>query len=87
MTYLAQIIRPTACCKSDFGIGDVVKVQMLQPSDGRWFCSVCKAFYPPGEVMAYIKYPDAIPAYRLKNLPPPDQVEQYDNAPLEAETA
>lgn len=87
MTYLAQVIRPTSCCKSNADIGNVVNVRTLKPSDGNWVCNECDSFVPPGEVMAYIDHPYAIPAYRLKNLPPPDQVEQHDNAPLEAETA
>lgn len=87
MTYLAQVIRPTACCKSNVDIGLVVNVYTLKPSRGNWFCDQCYAIAPHGEVMAYIDNSQAIPAHRLKNLPPPDQVEQHDKAPLEAETA
>lgn len=84
MTYLAQVVRPTICCKSTQGMGEVHKIYSLEPADhDQWSCGLCGAMVPSGEVMAKIGFCAGIPKVRLANLPAPEEVAQYDVAPVE----
>lgn len=84
MTYLAQVVRPSMCCKSTHVMGLVVKVETLVPacSDNPWICSACFRQVPDGEIMAMIGSGRAIQKYRLASLPSPEAVQQYDQAPV-----